>query len=52
MGAVNVHGNARSVARVLPAIARGGEVDGVRLLGPDTIDHHPTAVPLNPDTWV
>lgn len=38
MGAINGHGNARSVARVLSAIARGGEVDGVRLLGPDTID--------------
>ncbi|MBI0378569.1 beta-lactamase family protein [Streptomyces albiflaviniger] len=38
MGAINGHGNARSVARMLSAIARGGEVDGVRLLGPDTID--------------
>jgi CubicO group peptidase (beta-lactamase class C family) len=38
LGAVNGHGNARSVARVLSVIARGGEVDGVRLLGQDTID--------------
>jgi CubicO group peptidase (beta-lactamase class C family) len=38
MGAVNGHGNARSVARVMSAVARGGEVDGVRLLGQDTID--------------
>jgi CubicO group peptidase (beta-lactamase class C family) len=38
MGAVNGHGNARSVARIMSAVARGGEVDGVRLLGPDTID--------------
>ncbi|MFJ2178403.1 serine hydrolase domain-containing protein [Streptomyces sp. NPDC087851] len=38
LGAVNGHGNARSVARVLSVIARGGEVDGVRLLGRDTID--------------
>jgi CubicO group peptidase (beta-lactamase class C family) len=38
IGAVNGHGNARSVARVLSVIARGGEVDGIRLLGPDTID--------------
>ncbi|WP_413099749.1 serine hydrolase domain-containing protein [Streptomyces sp. Inha503] len=38
MGATNGHGNARSVARMLSAIARGGEVDGIRLLGPDTID--------------
>lgn len=38
IGAVNGHGNARSVARMLSAITRGGTVDGVRLLGPDTID--------------
>ncbi|CAM3812060.1 serine hydrolase [Kibdelosporangium persicum] len=38
IGAVNGHGNARSVARVLSVIARGGSVDGVRLLGQDTID--------------
>src|SRR5216684_4570507 len=38
MGACNGHGNARSVARVMSVVARGGEVDGVRLLGPDTID--------------
>ncbi|MBP2338849.1 CubicO group peptidase (beta-lactamase class C family) [Saccharothrix coeruleofusca] len=38
VGAANGHGNARSVARVLSVLARGGEVDGVRLLGPGTID--------------
>jgi CubicO group peptidase (beta-lactamase class C family) len=38
IGAANGHGNARSVARILSVLARGGEVDGVRLLGPDTID--------------
>jgi CubicO group peptidase (beta-lactamase class C family) len=38
IGAMNGHGNARSVARILSVIARGGEVDGVRLLGPGTID--------------
>jgi CubicO group peptidase (beta-lactamase class C family) len=38
LGAVNGHGNARSVARVMSAVARGGEVDGVRLLSPQTID--------------
>jgi CubicO group peptidase (beta-lactamase class C family) len=38
IGAANGHGNARSVARVMSAVARGGEVGGVRLLGPDTID--------------
>jgi CubicO group peptidase (beta-lactamase class C family) len=38
MGAVNGHGNARSVARVMSVVARGGEVDGVRLLTPETVD--------------
>jgi CubicO group peptidase (beta-lactamase class C family) len=38
IGAVNGHGNARSVARIQSVIAGGGEVDGVRLLSPKTID--------------
>lgn len=38
MGACNGHGNARSVARIMSAISLGGEVDGIRLLGPKTID--------------
>jgi len=38
IGAANGHGNARSVARVMSVVARGGEVDGIRLLGPATID--------------
>jgi CubicO group peptidase (beta-lactamase class C family) len=38
LGAVNGHGNARSVARVMSVVARGGEVDGVRLLSPETTD--------------
>lgn len=38
IGAVNGHGNARSVARMLSAISLGGQVDGIRLLHPDTID--------------
>jgi CubicO group peptidase (beta-lactamase class C family) len=37
LGAVNGHGNARSVARILKALALGGTVDGVRLLSPDTV---------------
>ena len=37
MGACNGHGNARSVARILSALALDGQVDGVRLLGPETI---------------
>jgi CubicO group peptidase (beta-lactamase class C family) len=35
--AANGHGNARSVARVMSALACGGEVDGVRLVRPETI---------------
>jgi CubicO group peptidase (beta-lactamase class C family) len=38
MGAINGHGNARSVARMLSSLALGGTVDGVKLLSPDTID--------------
>jgi CubicO group peptidase (beta-lactamase class C family) len=38
MGAINGHGNARSVARMLGALSLGGAVDGVRLLGSSTID--------------
>lgn len=38
MGACNGHGNARSVARILSALALGGEVDGLRLVSPETID--------------
>jgi CubicO group peptidase (beta-lactamase class C family) len=38
IGAANGHGNARSVARIMSVLSRGGEVDGVRLLGQDTIE--------------
>ena len=38
IGAANGHGNARSVARIMSVVARGGEIDGIRLLGQDTID--------------
>lgn len=38
LGAVNGHGHARSVARILGVISRGGAVDGVRLLSPETIE--------------
>lgn len=38
IGAANGHGNARSVTRLQTAVACGGEVDGVRLLSPWTID--------------
>ena len=38
IGAANGHGNARSVARIMSVIARGGAVDGIRLLRPETIE--------------
>jgi CubicO group peptidase (beta-lactamase class C family) len=38
IGAANGHANARAVARIMSVVARGGEVDGVRLLSQDTID--------------
>ena len=37
MGAINGHGNARSVVRIMRALANGGVSGGVRLLSPDTI---------------
>lgn len=36
--AANGHGNARSLARVMSALALGGAVDGVRLMSPDTLE--------------
>jgi CubicO group peptidase (beta-lactamase class C family) len=38
IGAVNGHGNARSLARILSAISLGGTVNGVQLLRPDTVE--------------
>jgi CubicO group peptidase (beta-lactamase class C family) len=38
IGGANGHANARSVARALSAVARGGSVDGIKLLSPPTID--------------
>ena len=36
--AANGHGNARSVARVQSLVSHGGEIDGIRLLSPKTLD--------------
>ena len=36
--ACNGHGNARSVARIQSIVSNAGEVDGIRLLSPRTID--------------
>jgi CubicO group peptidase (beta-lactamase class C family) len=38
IGAGNGHGNARSVARLQGVVSHGGELDGVRLLSPATVD--------------
>jgi CubicO group peptidase (beta-lactamase class C family) len=38
IGSANGFGNARSVARIQSVVSNGGEVDGVRLLQPATID--------------
>ncbi|MFE7723003.1 serine hydrolase domain-containing protein [Nocardia rhizosphaerihabitans] len=38
LGAYNGHGNARSLARIMSIIPRGGTVDGVTLLSPATIE--------------
>lgn len=38
IGAVNGHGNARSIARLQSLISCGGELDGTRMLSPSTVD--------------
>lgn len=38
IGAVNGHGNARSLAQILSAISLGGTVNGVKLLQPETVE--------------
>ncbi|MFI1917808.1 serine hydrolase domain-containing protein [Nocardia sp. NPDC020380] len=38
LGAYNGHANARSLARIMSVIPRGGTVDGITLLSPATID--------------
>jgi len=45
----NAHTNARALARVYGALACGGEVDGVRVLHPDTIDRARTEHANGPD---
>jgi CubicO group peptidase (beta-lactamase class C family) len=47
--AANGHGDARSLARVYGALARGGEVDGVRLLSPAAIEQATTEQSNGPD---
>jgi CubicO group peptidase (beta-lactamase class C family) len=38
MGALNGHGNARAVARIMRSVTLGGASGGVRLLSPETIE--------------
>jgi len=47
--AANAHGNARSIARVYAALARGGTLDGVTLCRPDTLERAATVVASGPD---
>ncbi|WP_161793735.1 serine hydrolase domain-containing protein [Agreia bicolorata] len=42
MPSASGHGNARSVARIYAAVARGGELDGVRILSPGAISQMAT----------
>jgi CubicO group peptidase (beta-lactamase class C family) len=47
--AANGHGNARSVARVYGALARGGELDGVRVLSASAVAGANTEHSFGPD---
>jgi CubicO group peptidase (beta-lactamase class C family) len=47
--AVNGHGTARSLARIYGALARGGEIDGVRILQPQTIARATTEEASGPE---
>ena len=45
----NGHGSARAVARLYGALAAGGEVDGVRVLSPETIERARAEQAAGPD---
>jgi len=47
--AANGHGTARALARIYGALARGGEIDGVRILEPESIDLARTEQAFGPD---
>jgi len=47
--AANGHGTARALARIYGALARGGEIDGVRILDPASIDRARTEQASGPD---
>jgi CubicO group peptidase (beta-lactamase class C family) len=47
--AANGHGTARSLARIYGALARGGEIDGVQILEPETIERATREQVFGPD---
>ena len=47
--AANGHSNARGVARVYAALARGGELDGVRIMSPEAIERATVVQATGPD---
>ncbi|MAI25211.1 MAG: serine hydrolase domain-containing protein [Myxococcota bacterium] len=47
--AANGHATARSLARIYGALSRGGEVDGIRILRPETLDRAITQQADGPD---
>jgi CubicO group peptidase (beta-lactamase class C family) len=47
--AANGHGTARALARIYGALARGGEIDGVRILEPESIERARTQQAFGPD---
>jgi len=49
LGAANGHTNARSLARMYGALARGGEVDGYRIVRPEAIERFYTEQSFGPD---
>ena len=49
MPSTNGHASARAVARIYSALACGGAVDGIRLLGTETIEHAIAEASAGPD---
>jgi len=47
--AANGHGTARALARIYGALARGGEIDGVRIMAPHTIARAATEEACGPE---
>jgi CubicO group peptidase (beta-lactamase class C family) len=45
----NGHGSARALARIYGALARGGEIDGVRILAPESIERARSEQAFGPD---